>query len=130
MKIKRSRIQELIKEEFENFLYEGAVPKKIKVGKDVYFLTRNKVGWYWKAKDGGVLDVINSPYLVPYKDPLRLWKDTKKRFHRDLVNPLHVIENKLNEVLDKKDYAEIKDLIRAEVAAIFWDLFKKRQMWV
>lgn len=36
----------------------------------------------------------------------------------------------LNEALDKKDYAEIKDIIRSEVAAIMFDLFKKRQIWI
>jgi len=39
-------------------------------------------------------------------------------------------DKKLNEALTAKDYKEIKDLIRAEVAAIMFDLFKKRQIWV
>ena len=39
-------------------------------------------------------------------------------------------EKRLNEALDKKDYQEIKDIVRSEVAAIMFDLFKKRQIWV
>lgn len=34
------------------------------------------------------------------------------------------------EKLDVDDYKEIKDLIRAEVAAIMFDLFKKKSMWM
>ena len=36
----------------------------------------------------------------------------------------------LNEELTKQDYQEIKDLIRAELAAVFFDLFKKKQIWI
>ena len=36
----------------------------------------------------------------------------------------------LNEELTKEDYQEIKDLIRAELAAVFFDLFKKKQIWI
>jgi len=39
-------------------------------------------------------------------------------------------EQQLNEALSSKDYSEIKDIIRAEVAAIFFDLFKKKQIWI
>ena len=51
----------------------------------------------------------------------------------ELVNIIaeRIYEDKtLNESLSAKDYKEIKDLIRAEVAAIMFDLFKKRQIWV
>ncbi len=41
-----------------------------------------------------------------------------------------VREKQLTESLDRKDYEEIKDIIRAELAAVFFDLFKKRQMWI
>lgn len=40
------------------------------------------------------------------------------------------IQKRLDEALDKKDYVELKDIIRAEVAAIFWDLFKKKNIWI
>ena len=39
-------------------------------------------------------------------------------------------QNRLDEALTSKDYAEIKDIIRAEIAAVFFDLFKKKQMWI
>ncbi len=39
-------------------------------------------------------------------------------------------EQQLNEALSKEDYEMIKNLIRAEVAAIMFDLFKKRSVWV
>lgn len=42
----------------------------------------------------------------------------------------HRQQERLNEALDKKDYAEIKDIIRAEIAAVFFDLFRKRGVWV
>jgi len=52
-------------------------------------------------------------------------------------NTLVVYENtntkkgeKLNEVLDSADYEEIKSLIRAEIAAVLFDLYKKRTVWV
>ena len=36
----------------------------------------------------------------------------------------------LTEELTKQDYKEIKDLIRAELAAVFFDLFKKKAIWI
>ena len=40
------------------------------------------------------------------------------------------LNGKLNEALTKDDYKDIKDLIRAELAAVFFDLFKKKQIWI
>jgi len=39
-------------------------------------------------------------------------------------------QNRLDEALTSKDYAEIKDIIRAEIAAVFFDLFKKKSAWI
>jgi len=36
----------------------------------------------------------------------------------------------IKETLDDDDYKEIQDLIRAELAEIFFDLFKKRTIWI
>jgi hypothetical protein len=47
-----------------------------------------------------------------------------------LYEATKVQQNRLDEALDKKDYIEIKDIIRAEIAAVFFDLFKKKQMWI
>jgi hypothetical protein len=38
-------------------------------------------------------------------------------------------KRQLNEKLEDSDYSELKDFIRSEVAAIFFDLFKKRSTW-
>jgi len=35
----------------------------------------------------------------------------------------------MNEELDSSDYDVLRDLIRREVALIFFDLFKKRATW-
>ena len=41
------------------------------------------------------------------------------------------VENhRLQEALDKKDMAEIRQLIRTEIAAVMFDLFKKRAVWL
>jgi hypothetical protein len=37
---------------------------------------------------------------------------------------------KINESLEPADYNKIKSLIRGEVALLFYDLFKKRAVWV
>jgi len=35
----------------------------------------------------------------------------------------------LNEELEPRDIAQLRAIIRAEVSAIFFDLFKKRKSW-
>lgn len=37
---------------------------------------------------------------------------------------------RLDEALTKKDYEELRDIIRSEIAAVFFDLFKKRNIWI
>jgi hypothetical protein len=39
-------------------------------------------------------------------------------------------QKRLDEALSKKDYIEIKEIIRAEIAAVFFDLFRKRGVWI
>jgi len=36
----------------------------------------------------------------------------------------------LNEALEPDDYRKIKELIRAEIAIVMFDLFKKRKAWM
>lgn len=36
----------------------------------------------------------------------------------------------LNEELEPEDYSKIKELIRAEIAIVMFDLFKKRKAWM
>lgn len=38
--------------------------------------------------------------------------------------------NKLNEALTDDDYNEIVKIIRLELSAIFYDLYRKRGLWV
>ena len=39
-------------------------------------------------------------------------------------------EHLLQEALDKKDMAAIRQLIRTEIATVMFDLFKKRAVWL
>ena len=48
---------------------------------------------------------------------------TKKSLHRK-------IQNYLNEEIEPSDYAEIRKLIRMEIANVLFDLFKKRGVWI
>jgi len=53
---------------------------------------------------------------------------------RELLNIIdEEIQNvklgKLNEEITNEDEKKIRDIIRQEVSAIFFDLFKKRKMW-
>jgi hypothetical protein len=41
-----------------------------------------------------------------------------------------LLENYVNEELDSSDYAEIRKLIRMEIANVLFDLFKKRGVWI
>jgi len=56
---------------------------------------------------------------------------TKKRLGQIIQEEItEALEQKrLDEALTANDYREIKDIIRAEVVAIFFDLYKKRQVW-
>ena len=53
---------------------------------------------------------------------------------RELLNIINEeIQNvklgKLNEEITNEDEKKIREIIRQEVSAIFFDLFKKRKMW-
>ena len=55
---------------------------------------------------------------------------TKKRLGQIIQEEIEALEQKrLDEALTASDYKEIKEIIRAEVVAIFFDLYKKRQVW-
>ena len=38
-------------------------------------------------------------------------------------------KNSLNEEIEPQDIAKLRSIIRAEVSAIFFELFKKRKTW-
>ena len=50
--------------------------------------------------------------------------------NEEIDNVKYGIDNFLiNEEITKDDEKEIREMIRQEVSAIFFDLFKKRKMW-
>jgi hypothetical protein len=152
--MKKSRIQEIIREEFYELSesidsklinvmvgeYNGAIKrkklKKLGISDDevksledkyrqIYLTVAQKVGAETKdIKDnfGGISVYFNEKF------PL-----VKKELKKELSKIKHVSENINNKSLQEdftvNDYKEIKDIIRAEVVAIFFDLYKKRAIW-
>ncbi len=57
------------------------------------------------------------------QDRLRL--STKMKAKRN-IKPS---KKKINEALDQRDIRLLRDIIRAEIAAVFKDLWTKRQTW-
>jgi|TARA_B100001094_G_scaffold138278_1_gene133864 hypothetical protein len=55
---------------------------------------------------------------------------TKRELY-DIINEeiINVKNNNINEEITNEDEKLIRELIRQEVSAIFFDLFKKRRMW-
>jgi hypothetical protein len=55
---------------------------------------------------------------------------TKRELY-DIINEeiVNVKKGKINEEITNDDEKLIRELIRQEVSAIFFDLFKKRRMW-
>jgi ABC-type protease/lipase transport system fused ATPase/permease subunit len=49
---------------------------------------------------------------------------------RNLVVEQLTKKQTIKEQIEPKDYQELRDFIRAEVALIFFDFFKKRNMWI
>jgi len=125
MKISKDRIKEIIREEmikeFKGLPSQGKVFIRVKdKAEALKQLKRMKVkytdeekevhGFTWYDKNKTVAELDNN-LLILYEE-------------RQLQ------QQRLDEALSRKDFAEIKDIIRAEIAAVFFDLFKKRQMWV
>ena len=57
----------------------------------------------------------------------------KKIIKEEIVRELQEeqqLQKRLDEALTKQDYMEIKDIIRSEIAAVFFDLFKKKAIWI
>jgi hypothetical protein len=125
MKISKDRIKEIIREEILNEFHglpsrgkvfirvkDKAEAEKYLKRMGIKFTEAEKEvhGFTWWDKNKTVAE-LNKNLLI-------LYEATK------------VQQNRLNEALDKKDYMEIKDIIRAEIAAVFFDLFKKKSMWL
>jgi len=77
-----------------------------------------------KAYDG-----LNNVYY--YGDLSKAYIDKAVKFikqHNMLKE--YTIKKKVNEVIDENDYAELRDIIRAEIASVFFDLFRRRAIWI
>ena len=46
------------------------------------------------------------------------------------LNSKSLRKSMFNETLDLSDVKQLKDIIRAEIASLMLDLFKKRQVWL
>ena len=47
-----------------------------------------------------------------------------------ITNQLNAIkESVIKEELEPEDYIELREIIRAEIASIFFDLYKKKNVW-
>jgi hypothetical protein len=55
--------------------------------------------------------------------PVSTWNNTKTGHY---MTP---IKESVNEALEPKDYFEIRELIRQEIASVFFDLYKKKAVW-
>ena len=125
MKISKVRIKEIIREEmireFQGLPSQGKMFIRVNDKKralkflkkmDIKFTSEepNLHGATWYNKDKIVAE-LDKHMLVIFEER-------------------QVQQNRLDEALTSKDYAEIKDIIRAEIAAVFFDLFKKRAMWI
>jgi len=125
MKISKLRIKEIIREEmireFQGLPSQGKMFIRVNDKKralkflkkmDIKFTSEepNLHGATWYNKDKIVAE-LDKHMLVIFEER-------------------QVQQNRLDEALTSKDYAEIKDIIRAEIAAVFFDLFKKRAMWI
>jgi len=74
-------------------------------------------------------------YMSPFafskdkgKHSKQVMNHIRKVLQWDIVNK-KVNEKQLTEELDLNDYKTIRRLIRSELSAIFFELFKKRKMW-
>lgn len=55
---------------------------------------------------------------------------TKRELYNIIDEEIQNVKlDKINEEITESDEKEIRNLIRQEVSAIFFDLFKKRRMW-
>lgn len=125
MKISKTRVKEIIKEEmireFQGFPDKGKIFIRVNDKKEALkHLKRQGIkftseepevhGATWYNKDKTVAE-LDKHMLVIFEERQRQ-------------------QNRLNEALTNKDYMEIKEIIRAEIAAVFFDLFKKKSAWL
>lgn len=125
MKIKKSRIKEIIGEEiikeFKELIPKGKVFSKVKNKQEALdYLKKQNIKYtneesnlhksIWLNGNNTVAE-LNKNLLVVYEN-------------------INKQQQRLDEALSKQDYVEIKEIIRAEIAAVFFDLFRKRGVWI
>jgi len=55
---------------------------------------------------------------------------TKRELYNIIDEEIQNVKlGRINEEITKEDEKELREIIRQEVSAIFFDLFKKRKMW-
>lgn len=138
MKIKKSRIKEIIEEEFIELVVEKVETKLInEKSRRWYYIVSKKIKGPKKYL-AGVIDgkpYFGLKYNADRKDSEKLlnkqiYSIIDDKYKSDLLTVSFISERQITEALDKNDYKDIRDLIRAEVAAIFFTLFKKKQIWL
>ena len=99
---------------------------------------------HFKAQPGQSSNIKNNFYYA-HKDPIvtktqvekmskgKIKVDTSKGMVRyikeSIINGKYKFNNVVNEELEPEDYIELREIIRAEIATIFFDLYKKKNVW-
>ncbi len=79
-----------------------------------------------EASVTGNLDGGEGPPRTPYAFSSKKKKDKKKRKKISTISTGYEL---VSEEITDKDLRKISDIIRMEVALIFFDLFKKKALW-
>ena len=125
MKITKDRIKEIIREEMIREFKE--IPGKSKS----MSLVNSKADALKQLKERGITFTEEEKEVHGFT-----WYNKNKTVAEMDKHMLIIYEGvekkqqRLDEALTSSDYKDIKDIIRAEIAAVFFDLFKKRQTWI
>jgi len=82
----------------------------------------------------GQSSVIKNMFYYAHQDPnttkREIEKLTKGKVKVDTSKGMvRYIKESINEAIEPEDYVELRQLIRQEIASVFFDLFKKRSAW-
>ena len=82
----------------------------------------------------GQSSTIKTMFYYADKDPNTTKREVEKmskgRIKVDTSKGMvRYIKESINEALEPKDYFEIRELIRQEIASVFFDLYKKKAVW-
>ena len=148
MKISRDRLKEIVREvmveetEYQAFFKKAlekagkSIPQMSDEEKKAFF---NKIDATWKGRGEKKEQVAEELTAAQKKLPPALQKaiEKKKKKYMTKRRLLEIIDEEIqhtkwgfvNEEITNEDEKLIRELIRQEVSAIFFDLFKKRKMW-